>query len=117
MLTARILASIRLQIGSYKICVDQGFLRSSNAYGISVGPVTKCAAQRLHHDVRDYYLRGSNVHTSLQQASEWGMRGLQGSFPCCKKRLPSDATKQRLVIEGIILVQKLLHSHHGAESN
>ncbi len=32
------------------------------------------------------------------------MRGLQGSFPPCKKRLPSDATKWRLVIEGIILV-------------
>jgi hypothetical protein len=41
---------------------------------------------------------------SLLQASEWGMRGLQGSFPCWKKRLLSDATKQRLVIEGIILV-------------
>jgi hypothetical protein len=32
------------------------------------------------------------------------MRGLQGSFPCCKKRLPSDATKRRLVFEGILLV-------------
>ncbi len=94
-LTAWILASIRSQIGSYKICVDQGFPRSGNAYGILVGPVTKCAARRLHHDVRDYYLRVSNVHKSLPQASEWGMRGLQGSFPCCKKRLPSDAPKRR----------------------
>jgi hypothetical protein len=24
----------------------------------------------------------------LHQASEWGMRGLQGSFPQCKKSLP-----------------------------
>jgi hypothetical protein len=48
--------------------------------------------------------RVSNVHTSLRQASEWGMRGLQGTFPCCKKRLPSDSVKHRLVIEGIILV-------------
>ena len=32
------------------------------------------------------------------------MRGLQGTFPRCKKRLPSDAVKRRLVIEGIILV-------------
>jgi hypothetical protein len=58
--------------------------------------------------MRDYYLKVSNVHTSLRQASEWGMRGLQGSFTCCKKRLPSYATKQRLVIEGIILV----HNYH-----
>jgi hypothetical protein len=97
-LTAQILASIRSWIGSYKIYVDRGFPCSSNAYGILVGPVTKCAARQLHHDVRDYYLRVSNVHTSLWQASEWGMRGLQGSFPCCKKRLLSDAIKLRLVI-------------------
>ena len=103
-LTARILASIRSRIGSYKICVDQGFPRSGDAFGILVGPVTKRAARRLHRDLRDYYLRVSNVHTSLRQASEWGMRGLQGTFPRCKKRLPSDAVKRRLVIEGIILV-------------
>ena len=116
-LTAWILASIRSRIGSYKICVDQDFPHRGDAYGILVRPVTKHAAQRLHCDMRDYYLRVGNVHMSLLQASEWGMRGLQGSFPCWKKRLLSDATKQRLVIEGIILVQKLLHSHHGAESN
>ena len=56
----------------------------------------------------DYYLRLSNVHTSLRQASEWGMRGLQGTFPRCKKRLPSDTENCRLVIEGIILV----HNYH-----
>jgi hypothetical protein len=43
-LTAWILASIRSQIGSYKICVDQGFPCSCDAYGILVGPVTKRAA-------------------------------------------------------------------------
>ena len=80
-LTARILASIGSRIGSYKICVDQGFPRSGDAFGTLVGPVTKRAARRLHRDLRDYYLRVSNVHTSLRQASEWGMRGLQGTFP------------------------------------
>ena len=64
-LTDRILASIRSRIGSYKICVDQGFPRSGDAFGILVGPVTKRAARRLHRDLRDYYLRVSNVHTSL----------------------------------------------------
>jgi hypothetical protein len=32
------------------------------------------------------------------------MRGLQGTFPKCKKRLPSDNRKQRRVLECIILV-------------
>ena len=32
------------------------------------------------------------------------MRGLQGSFPRCKKCLPSDKTKRRRVIECIVLV-------------
>ena len=49
-------------------------------------------------------IRLSNVYTSLRQASEWGMRGLQGTFPRCKKRLPSDKEKRRRVIECIILV-------------
>jgi hypothetical protein len=69
-LTARISASIRSWIGSYKICVDQGFPCSGDAYEILVGPVMKRAVQRLHRDVRDYYLRVSNVHTSPRQASE-----------------------------------------------
>jgi hypothetical protein len=45
-----------------------------------------------------------NVYTSLRQASEWGMRGLQGTFPRCKKRLPSNKEKRRRVLECIILV-------------
>ena len=32
------------------------------------------------------------------------MRGLQGTFPRCKKRLPSDSALRRLVIEAIVLV-------------
>ena len=32
------------------------------------------------------------------------MRGLQGSFPHCKKRLPSNFTHRRLVMESIVLI-------------
>ena len=92
------------KIGEYKICVDQGFPRSGEAYGTLVGPVTKRAARRLHRDVREYLLQISNVHTSLCQASEWGMRGLQGTSPRWKKRLPSDHFQRRLVIEAIVLI-------------
>lgn len=103
-LTARFLHAIKKKIGEYKICVDQGFPRSGDAYGTLVGPITKRAARRLHRDVREYLLRISNVHTSLRQASEWGMRGLQGTFPRWKKRLPSDHFQRRLVIEAIVLI-------------
>jgi hypothetical protein len=37
-----------------------------------------------------YLLCLSNIYVSLCQASEWGMRGLQGTFPWCKKRLPGN---------------------------
>jgi hypothetical protein len=89
-LTARFLHKMKSRMLPYKICVDQGFPWSGDAYGTFVGPITKRAAQHLHRDVRDYLLLISNIHTSLRQASEWGMHGLQGTFLRCKKRLPSD---------------------------
>jgi hypothetical protein len=64
-LTARFLHQMKRRIGDYKICVDQGFPRSGDAYGTFVGPVTKRAACPLNRDVRDYLLCISNVHTSL----------------------------------------------------
>ena len=112
-LTARFLANLKPKIGRYKICVDQGFPRSGDAYGTLVGPVTKRAARRLHRDVRDYLLRLSNVHTSLRQASEWGMRGLQGTFPRCKKRLPSASDQRRLVLESIVLLHNFRTEYVG----
>jgi hypothetical protein len=103
-LTARFLHALKKKIGDYKICVDQGFPWSGDVHGTLVGPVTKSAARRLHRDVRDYLLKISNVHTLLRQASEWGMRGLQGTFPRWKKRLPSNHHQRRLVLEAIVLI-------------
>ena len=54
--------------------------------------------------MHNYLLHVSNVYTSLCQASEWGMRGMQGTFPRCKKRLPSDSLNRRLVLESIVLI-------------
>jgi hypothetical protein len=112
-LTARFLAHIRTCIGSYKICVDQGFPQSGDAYGTLVGPLTKRAARRLHRDMRDYHLCINNIHASLRQASEWGMRGLQGTFPQCKKQLPSNSKQQRLVIESIVLIHNFRSTYVG----
>jgi hypothetical protein len=60
----------------------------------------------MHSLVRDHMFRLSNVYTLLRQASEWGMRGLQGTFPRCKNCLPLDNRKQHRVrvLECIILV-------------
>ncbi len=44
------------------------------------------------------------MHTLLRQASEWDMRGRQGTFPRCKKQLPGDDEMQRLVLDDIGLV-------------
>ena len=84
-LTTHFFAHIRERIGDYKICVDQGFPRSGDATGILVGPIPERSARRLHSLVRDNLICLSNVYTSLRQASEWGMRGLQGTFPRFKK--------------------------------
>ena len=73
-------------------------------YGILVGPISIRRAQQLHSVMHDNLLRLSNVYTSLQQAREWGMQGLQGTFPQCKKRLPSDQIKQRLVLESSMFI-------------
>ncbi len=104
LLTARFLHHIKKRIGNYKICVDQGFPQSGNAEGILVGPIPEQSAQRLHSSMRDRLLKLSNIYTSLCQASEWGMRGLQGSFPRCKKRLPTDNLQRRKILEAIIFV-------------
>ena len=96
--------SIRRRIVPYKICVDQGFPRSGDAWNILVGPMNERSARRLHPSVRDYMLKVSNVFTSLRQSSEWGMRALQGSFPRCKKRLPGNCKMRRRVLESIVLI-------------
>ena len=81
--------------------MDKGFPRSGSAYNILVRPFNDRTARRLHPHVRDYLLCVSNVYTSLRQASEWGMRRMH---PRCKKRLPSDSLKRRLVLESIVLI-------------
>ncbi len=43
-LLAHFLHYMKRKIGEYKICVDQGFPRSGDAYGTFIGPVTKWPA-------------------------------------------------------------------------
>jgi hypothetical protein len=103
-ITANILPYIRERIGNYKMCIDQGFPRSGDASFILVGPISRRQARRLAANLRQYLLTISNVYVSLRQASEWGMRGLQGTFPRFKKRLPGNAFKRSLVIKSIVFI-------------
>jgi hypothetical protein len=112
-LTARFIHQIKRRIGGFKICVNQGFPRGGDASGMFVGPVSKRQARRLHRNVRIYLLRVSNVHTLLRQASEWGMRGMQGTFPRCKKRLPGNDEMRRLVLDAILLVHNFRADYVG----
>jgi hypothetical protein len=57
-----------------------------------------------HSSMCDRLLKLSNIYTSLCQASKWGIRGLQGSFPQCKKRLLTNNLQRRKILESIIFV-------------
>jgi hypothetical protein len=116
-LTARFLQHIKKRIGDYKICVDQGFPRSGEASGILVGPIPERSARRLYPAMRDQLLKRSNVYTSLRQASEWGMRGLQGSFPRCRKRLPTENYQRRKILEAIVFIHNFWTEIVGSEDD
>ncbi len=103
-ITANLLPIIIEKIGSFKICVDQGFPRSGDADGILVGPYSQRSAARLSPILRPYLLKLSNAYVSLRQASEWGMRGLQGSFPRFKRRLPGNKKKRKYIIQSIVFI-------------
>lgn len=108
-----IIAKVIESIGDYAICVDQGFPRSGELFGKFVGPLTE--SRRLHLDpsLRDHLIARHNKYVSLRQASEWGMRALQGSFSRLKSRLPSDQVKRQRIIYSIILLHNFRTHHVG----
>ena len=77
-------------IGTYCMCVDQGFPRSGLLYDKFVGPISKKAKRKLDPLLRDLIMMKSGIFTSLRQAAEWGMRALQGTFSRLKARLGSN---------------------------
>jgi len=101
---ANFLPNLCKKIGTYKMCIDQGLTKSGDALDVLVGPISHAQAYQLAPNLRPYLICLSNVYVSLHQASEWGMRGLQGTFPRCKKRLPGNPFTCKLVIQSIVLV-------------
>jgi len=88
----------------YKICVDQGFPRSGLLQDKFVGPLSKKARRQLSPILRKAILEVHNKYVSLRQSSEWGMRGLQGTFSRLKARLTSNKFKRHSLIYSIFLL-------------
>jgi hypothetical protein len=103
-ITANVLPYIHKKIGTYKMFVDQGLPRSSDALEVLIGPISHTQAYQLAPNLHPYLLHLSNVFVSLCQASELGVKGLQGAFPLYKIRLPSNPFTCKLVIQLIKLV-------------
>jgi hypothetical protein len=102
---AQPLITVVLQkIGSYKICVDQGFKRGGSLYDKFVGPLSKKARRNLCVALRRIYIEIHNRYVSLRQSSEWGMRALQGTFTRLKSRLTSNLLTRHYIIHSIILL-------------
>ena len=102
-----------LSIGIYKICVDQGFPRGGTMYNKFVGPMSQRTRNKLADVLRGELLKLHNRYVSLRQASEWGMRALQGSFARLKSRMTSDKPKRFLLIYSIVLLHNFRTTHVG----
>lgn len=91
----------------YALCVDKGFPRSGELFDRFVGPFSKKSIRKLSPIVRNELIARANVYTSLRQASEWGMRALQGTFGRLTTRLTFDSAKRHDLILSIILLHNI----------
>jgi hypothetical protein len=92
------------KIGVFAFCVDQGFARNGVLYDKFVGPLSARARRQLAPALRELLMEKHGIYVSLRQASEWGMRALQGSFSRLKSRLTSDSAKRNDIILSILLL-------------
>ena len=69
-----------------------------------MGPLSRKRRRNLADDFAELLLTLCAVYISLRQASEWGMRALQGSFCRLKARLTSDKKARGDIIKTIILL-------------
>jgi len=97
----------------YKMCVDQGFPRCGDLVDKFVGPLSKKTRSTLSPILRSHVLSMHNIYVSLRQSSEWGMRGLQGSFSRLKSRLTSNKTLRHKIITSIVLLHNYRTEHVG----
>lgn len=112
-ITYHFFSYIKRKIGDYRICVDQGFPRSGDALDIFVGPMKKKRIEKLSPILKDVMLDLAAAYVSLRQASEWGMRSLQGTFPRLKKRLPTDKHTRLQIIHCSVLLHNFRTTRMG----
>ena len=86
-----------------KCCVDSAFFASKNDSLIQSAQTCPVGNART--------VRMFNEATSFRQTSEWGMRGLQGSFPRLKDRLVYEECGERLIIIKMIVMLFNLRSN------
>jgi hypothetical protein len=99
--------------GEFALCVDQGFPRSGLLQDKFVGPITKKRRRHLNPLLKDLLLERHALYVSLRQASEWGMRALQGTFSRLKSRLTSDKKTRKVTVHSIILLHNFRVHHMG----
>jgi DDE superfamily endonuclease len=92
------------KIGVYALCVDQGFPRSGDLHDRFVGPMSKKIKKKLSPELAEYLIPTHERYISLRQASEWGMRALQGTFSRLKSRMTSNSKKRQKIILSIVLL-------------
>ena len=90
--------------GFFALCVDQGFPRSGELLDVFLGPMSKKTRRALAPLLREALVRRCHALISLRQASEWGMRSLQGSFSRLKTRLTEDSEVREKLIYSIVLL-------------
>jgi DDE superfamily endonuclease len=95
----RLVDDVYGRLGS-KIVVDSAFA--------SDGRPSLYKSHQNNFDGRGNQRQNSLVHrqaTSVRQLSEWGMRGLQGSFPRLKDRLKyEERGERRIILEMVVLL-------------
>ena len=110
----KVLAALVIQMfGTFCACVDQGFPRSGELAGKFVGPLSKRARAAIPVNERPMRIFLHERYVSLRQASEWGMRALQGTFTRLKSRLTSNKVKRYLIIYSIILLHNFRTEYVG----
>jgi len=102
--SSRFIQKVIRCIGDFKICVDQGFPRKGDLLEVFVGPINVRTRNQLATPLRGLMLDRHNRYVSLRQASEWGMRALQGSFSRLKARLTSHKSRRHAIIMCCVLL-------------
>jgi hypothetical protein len=101
-------------IGDYALCVDSGFPMRGDMQDRFVGPLSRRGKSGFADpELKSLIIRRHRAYTSLRQAAEWGMRGLQGTFARLKSRLTSDTRKRHDLLYGIVLISNFRTEYVG----